>query len=254
MLKILEVVVLLCISVQIHRDVFFMDALEFKNKIQKIDQIYRSISLYSPSVTHFPTHASVFLLATSPFKDGYKIVELGSGIGHVCLALSKLVENSLIYGIEVQKELYLASLKNKQNNYSKNVEFYNLDVKDIKSFFSSEYADLVISNPPHYFDGIKSDKTDRRVARSADDLNVMEEFIYAAKYLLKNKRLGCFVIHPSILSDVFIILEKNNLEPQHMYIGYGNENKEAQLISLIFRKNGGRNFVIHPPIFFNNFK
>ncbi|MGB4458876.1 MAG: hypothetical protein WBI60_07890, partial [Defluviitoga tunisiensis] len=95
-----------------------MDALEFKNKIQKIDQIYRSISLYSPSVTHFPTHASVFLLATSPFKDGYKIVELGSGIGHVCLALSKLVENSLIYGIEVQKELYLASLKNKQNNYS----------------------------------------------------------------------------------------------------------------------------------------
>jgi len=231
-----------------------MDALEFKNKIQKIDQIYRSISLYSPSVTHFPTHASVFLLATSPFKDGYKIVELGSGIGHVCLALSKLVENSLIYGIEVQKELYLASLKNKQNNYSKNVEFYNLDVKDIKSFFSSEYADLVISNPPHYFDGIKSDKTDRRVARSADDLNVMEEFIYAAKYLLKNKRLGCFVIHPSILSDVFIILEKNNLEPQHMYIGYGNENKEAQLISLIFRKNGGRNFVIHHPIFFNNFK
>lgn len=231
-----------------------MDALEFKNMIQKIDQIYRSISLYSPSVTHLPTHASVFLLATSPFKDCYKIVELGSGIGHVCLALSKLVENSFIYGIEVQKELYLASLKNKQNNYSKNVEFYNIDVKDIKSLFSSEYADLVISNPPHYFDGIKSDKKDRRVARSADDLNVMEEFIYAAKYLLKNKRLGCFVIHPSILSDVFIILEKNNLEPQHMYIGYGNENKEAQLISLIFRKNGGRNFVIHPPIFFNNFK
>jgi tRNA1Val (adenine37-N6)-methyltransferase len=231
-----------------------MDALEFKNKIQKIDQIYRSISLYSPSVTHFPTHASVFLLATSPFKDGYKIVELGSGIGHVCLALSKLVENSLIYGIEVQKELYLASLKNKQNNYSKNVEFYNLDVKDIKSFFSSEYADLVISNPPHYFDGIKSDKTDRRVARSADDLNVMEEFIYAAKYLLKNKRLGCFVIHPSILSDVFIYLEKNNLEPQHMYIGYGNKNKDAQLISLIFRKNGGKNFVIHPPVFFDDLK
>ena len=196
----------------------------------------------------------VFFTATSPFKDGYKIVKLGSGIGHVCLALSKLVENSLIYGIEVQKDLYLASLKNIQNNCIKNVEFYNLDVKDIKSFFSSEYADLVISNPPHYFDGIKSDKTDRRVARSADDLNVMEEFIYAAKYLLKNKRLGCFVIHPSILSDVFIILEKNNLEPQHMYIGYGNENKEAQLISLIFRKNGGRNFVIHPPIFFNNFK
>jgi len=231
-----------------------MNNLKLKYKVQKIDEIYRIIDLYSPSETHLPTHASVFLLATCPIREGYKIVELGSGIGHVCLALSKLVENSLIYGIEVQKELYLASLKNKQNNYSKNVEFYNLDVKDIKSFFSSEYADLVISNPPHYFDGIKSDKTDRRVARSADDLNVMEEFIYAAKYLLKNKRLGCFVIHPSILSDVFIILEKNNLEPQHMYIGYGNENKEAQLISLIFRKNGGRNFVIHPPIFFNNFK
>ena len=231
-----------------------MNNLKLKYKVQKIDEIYRIIDLYSPSETHLPTHASVFLLATCPIREGYKIVELGSGIGHVCLALSKLVENSLIYGIEVQKELYLASLKNKQNNYSKNVEFYNLDVKDIKSFFSSEYADLVISNPPHYFDGIKSDKTDRRVARSADDLNVMEEFIYAAKYLLKNKRLGCFVIHPSILSDVFIILEKNNLEPQHMYIGYGNENKEAQLISLIFRKNGGKNFVIHPPVFFDDLK
>ncbi|HQD43479.1 MAG TPA: methyltransferase domain-containing protein [Defluviitoga tunisiensis] len=231
-----------------------MNNLKLKYKVQKIDEIYRIIDLYSPSETHLPTHASVFLLATCPIREGYKIVELGSGIGHVCLALSKLVENSLIYGIEVQKELYLASLKNKQNNYSKNVEFYNLDVKDIKSFFSSEYADLVISNPPHYFDGLKSDKKDRRVARSADNLNVMEEFIYAAKYLLKNKRLGCFVIHPSILSDVFIILEKNNLEPQHMYIGYGNENKEAQLISLIFRKNGGKNFVIHPPVFFDDLK
>jgi len=231
-----------------------MNNLKLKYKVQKIDEIYRIIDLYSPSETHLPTHASVFLLATCPIREGYKIVELGSGIGHVCLALSKLVENSLIYGIEVQKELYLASLKNKQNNYSKNVEFYNLDVKDIKSFFSSEYADLVISNPPHYFDGIKSDKTDRRVARSADNLKVMEDFIYAAKYLLKNKRLGCFVIHPSILSDVLIYLEKNNLEPQHMYIGYGNKNKDAQLISLIFRKNGGKNFVIHPPVFFDDLK
>ena len=40
----------------------------------------------------------------------------------------------------------------------------------------------------------------------------------------------------------------------NLNIGYGNKNKDAQLISLIFRKNGGRNFVIHPPIFFNNFK
>ena len=116
-----------------------MNNLKLKYKVQKIDEIYRIIDLYSPSETHLPTHASVFLLATCPIREGYKIVELGSGIGHVCLALSKLVENSLIYGIEVQKELYLASLKNKQNNYSKNVEFYNLDVKDIKSFFSSEY-------------------------------------------------------------------------------------------------------------------
>lgn len=88
-----------------------MNNLKLKYKVQKIDEIYRIIDLYSPSETHLPTHASVFLLATCPIREGYKIVELGSGIGHVCLALSKLVENSLIYGIEVQKDLYLASLK-----------------------------------------------------------------------------------------------------------------------------------------------
>lgn len=231
-----------------------MDALEFENRVKKIDEVYRSLNIYSPNESHLPTHASVFLLATCPAKNGYRIVELGSGVGHVCLALSKLTESSQIYGIEVQEELFAWSLNNKQINCNKNVEFYNLNVKDVKKFFNTEFADLVISNPPHYFDGLKSEREDRRMARSADNLALLEDFFYAAKYLLKNKSLGCFVIHPAILSDVFIILERNNLEPQQMYIGYGNRNKEAQLISLIFRKNGGRNLVIHPPIFFDTIK
>ncbi|MGY4686576.1 tRNA1(Val) (adenine(37)-N6)-methyltransferase [Petrotoga sp. DB-2] len=220
-------------------------------KIHQIDQIYRSLKLKTPNKHHLPTHASVLLLATHPAKDNSTIVELGSGIGHVSLVIGKMLPNSKIIGIEIQKELYKYSLQNKETNEINNVEFLNTEVKNVKNHFDTESIDYIISNPPHYFDGLKSQISDRKIARSAEDLKVLEDFIYASKYLLKNKGLGCFIIHPYVLSDVLIILEKNNLEPQHIYIAYGNKEKDAQLISLTFRKNGGRNLLIHPPIFFS---
>ncbi|KUK15223.1 tRNA1(Val) (adenine(37)-N6)-methyltransferase [Petrotoga olearia] len=221
------------------------------NKIHEIDKLYRSLKLTTPNKHHLPTHASVLLLATHPAKDNSTIVELGSGIGHVSLVIGKMLKNSKIIGIELQKDLCQFSLKNKEINEISNVEFVNTEVNNVKNHFETESVDYVISNPPHYFDGLKSQISDRKIARSAGDLKVLEAFIKASKYLLKNKGLGCFIIHPYVLSDVLIILDKNNLEPQHMYIAYGNKQKDAQLVSLTFRKNGGRNLLIHPPIYFS---
>ncbi|PNR95756.1 tRNA1(Val) (adenine(37)-N6)-methyltransferase [Petrotoga sp. 9PWA.NaAc.5.4] len=228
--------------------------MNFKDKIGKIDQIYRNLNLRYPNNSHLPTHASVLLIATVPVKPNCSIVELGSGIGHVSLVLAKLYEDIKITGIEIQRELYNFSIFNKESNNIENVEFINIDARDVSRHFHAESFDFLISNPPHYFEGLKSEKKDRREARSAESIEILGDFVYASKFLLKNKALGCFVIHPYVLSDFLFFLEKNNLKPQHIYIAYGNKDKQAQLVSVIFRKNGGRNFVIHAPIFFSDWK
>lgn len=225
-----------------------------EDKITQIDHIYRNLKLETPNESHLPTHASVLLLLTCFAKENFKIFELGSGIGHVSLVLGKIYPKSQIIGIEIQKKLYECSLKNKNANQSTNVEFYNLSVKNIKEKFNTEVADYLIFNPPHYFDGIKNKLEDRRTARSSENLEILDNFLYASKYLLKNKSLGSLVIHPYILSDTVVLLEKNHLKAQHIYVAYGDKKYDAQLVSIVFRKNGGRNLIIHSPIFFSDWK
>ncbi|BBE32002.1 SAM-dependent methyltransferase [Tepiditoga spiralis] len=217
-----------------------------KKKFIEIDNVYRKLKIKAPSKTHMPNHASSFLILTSTIKNNMKVIEFGSGTGHVSICLSKLY-NINITGIELQKDLFTSSIKNAAINDSK-VNFINDDVKNIKKYFLAESFDYIISNPPHYSGGIISKNVDRKTARTLEK-NTLINFLDSTKYLLKNKKICNFVIHPSIFTDFINIAKSKKLEPQEMYIGYGKKDGEAQLISIIMRKNGGTNFKIHPPIY-----
>lgn len=219
---------------------------ELKKKFMEIDTTYRRLKITAPSKTHMPNHASSFLVLTSKVKNNLKVLELGSGVGHVSICLSKLY-NLKVTGIEVQKELYNFSMQNDKLNASK-VKFINDDVKNIKKYFSAESFDYIVSNPPHYFGGLISKDADRKTARTLEE-STLTNFLDATKYLLKNKKLCNFVIHPSMFTNFITIAKSKNLEPQEMYIGYGKKSGEAQLLSIILRKNGGTNFKVHPPIY-----
>src|SRR6056297_3661739 len=97
-----------------------------------IENIFRNLSLKTSSNTHLPNSASVFLanISSEMVKNKMNVLEIGSGIGHVSLVLSKIFKNANFFAFEIQKELYDLSIENKITNNVKNIEFINDDVKN----------------------------------------------------------------------------------------------------------------------------
>lgn len=194
---------------------------------------------------HKPTHASVFLLWYSkPTSDIKNACELGSGTGFVTFGLSKYYGlNST--GVELQKELYENSLKAIKLNNLNNVKFFNLDVKNIKEYFKAESFDMVVFNPPYHLSS-NSPNIIRRVTRKGSN-ELLESFVSAAAYLLRNRGTFVSVISPYVLPLFNFLLLKYKLTPQQMCIGY---SKKAELVAIRGRKNGGLHLEIDKPIFF----
>lgn len=213
-----------------------------------VENTFKNLKLETLSKSHLPNSASVFLAnsTNNMIKPNMNVLEIGSGIGHVSLVLSKIFENSNFYGVEIQKELYEFSIKNKKINKINNVEFINDDIKNITNHFEYEFFDLIISNPPHYIAGRESKIIDRNLARNftEDHINI---FIESSKKMIKNKKNIVFLLHPNTFRSFLYMSIINKLEPFEIIPAYGKNSKEAQLVCLKLRKNGGKNLTFRTP-------
>ncbi len=193
--------------------------------------------------SHKPTHASAFLVWYSkPTSDIKKVIELGSGTGIVAFALAKLY-NLSVDGIELQKELVeLANQGLILNNLQEKIKFYNIDVREVKKHFERETYDMVVSNLPFHI-GKESPDEIRKVSRNAN-FELINRFVEATAYLLRNKGTFVFVSSPKILIYLLECLSKQKLITQKMAFFHGSYNKPAKLVAIRGKKNGGYDLVV----------
>ncbi|HOJ94964.1 MAG TPA: DUF2431 domain-containing protein [Fervidobacterium nodosum] len=196
--------------------------------------------------SHKPTHASAFLVWYSkPTSDIKNVIELGSGTGIVAFALAKLY-NLYVTGIEIQHELYELAIEGIHvNNLEDKVKFLHCDVRDVENYFKAESFDMVVSNFPFHV-GKKSPDKIRNMSRSAD-LELINDFIKSSSYLLRNKGTFVFVMSPKLLVPVINILSEQKLIVQRMCFFHGTLEKNAKLVAIRGKKNGGYEVIIDPP-------
>jgi len=219
-----------------------MDEFKFGRFSTQIINGIRTIDVNS----HKPTHASAFLVWYSkPTSDVKSIVELGSGTGIVAFSLAKLYNVNVI-GVEVQEELYKRSLDGLSlNNLDERVQFVNADVRDIRDFFKSESFDMVVCNLPFHV-GKESVDEIRRISRNSNPV-LISAFVEAAAYLLRNRGTFVFVTAPKILIPLLDALSKEKLIVQRMCFFHGTLDKNAKLVALRGKKNGGYEVTVDPP-------
>ncbi|HOK87488.1 MAG TPA: methyltransferase [Fervidobacterium sp.] len=195
---------------------------------------------------HKPTHASAFLVWYSkPTSDVRNVVELGSGTGIVAFSLAKLY-NLNVTGIELQGDLYRLSLEGiTLNDLEGKVAFVNADVQKVRELFSPESFDMTVCNLPFHI-GKESQNEIRRISRNANT-SVINAFVDAASYLLRNKGTFVFVTAPKILVPIMSKLSKENLVVQRMCFFHGTPLKSARFVAIRGKKNGGQDVVVDPP-------
>ena len=197
-----------------------------------------------------PTHATnLLILFSKPKKDQKRIVDLGCGVGISSVMISKIHDVEVL-GIDVDhRAISIADELVRKLGLSEKVQLLQLDVGKIRDREDlREKYDLVVSNPPHHFEGKRSPNPLRESVKRSS-LHLVEDFVRASSHLLKNGGELLFILTSVRLPDVMESMRRWKIEPKIMVPIYGKRGKNCELIVLRGRKNGKPGFSIETPMF-----
>lgn len=199
-------------------------------------------SIDSVLLAHFCLH----------WKDA-KILDIGCGSGILSLILmyrnSKNILN--INGLEYQEQLVqLARLNVKENNFDGKITITHGDFNRAKSLFDAEVFSHVICNPPFYPEGsgrISSNK-EAYFARHQQK-NALENLTAAIALVLKNRGVAAMIYPSDRFTEMLAQLIERRLQPKTLRFIYSYpEAREASLVLIECRKNGGRGCSVLSPL------
>lgn len=183
-----------------------------------------------------------------------KIIDLATGNAPIPMLLSYRT-NAKIYGVELQKEIFLLGKKsiieNKMNNQ---IELINYDVNDILTMFNFESFDIVTCNPPYFRESSKRIYNSNQIkAIARHEINLkLQEVINIASKLLKNKGIFALVHRPERFIEIIELMKKNNIEPKRVRFVYSKYGKESNILLIEGMKNGKSGLKVLPPLYIYN--
>lgn len=169
-----------------------------------------------------------------------KVLDLCTGNIPIPLILSKKTK-ALIYGVEIQKEIFdLAEKTLKINNLENQIILMNKDAKELVNDFETDIFDLITCNPPYFKNSntsIKNNNNIKSIARH-EILIKLEDIMNISKKLLKNNGSLSLIHRTDRLIDIIILMRQNNIEPKRIRFIYPKAGKESNLVLIDGRKNG----------------
>ena len=182
------------------------------------------------------------------------ILDLGCGCGILGLVLTYRNRQNIseLVGIEYQQSLVQLAEKNiKINKLESCFRVLHGDYKNIKRFVEAESFTHVICNPPFYQvgSGRPSKQQEAYLARhqvAAKPVDIARAIYFA----LKNKGTASLVYPAEQAAELISVLINLKIQPKVLQPVFSYpEAKEASLIMLECRKNGGTGLKIRRPLF-----
>ncbi|WP_334328511.1 tRNA1(Val) (adenine(37)-N6)-methyltransferase [Companilactobacillus sp. HBUAS59699] len=160
------------------------------------------------------------------------IVDLCAGNGAIGLSLAAKT-NSKIYLVELQKVLAdLAQKSIEENNLNDQVKVINTDIKDIQKYLKHDSIDMIVCNPPYFTSKEHTQTKENPVLAIArheikTDLN---KILYTIKVLLKENSHVYMVYRPDRLSELFVKMADNRLQPKKVRFVRSHADDNANLV------------------------
>lgn len=178
---------------------------------------------------------SMVLKSFAKLRRGDRVLDLGSGCGTLGLLLCAENQSCHVTGVELDRRAHETALENiHRNGLEGRLESICADLRCLPPEFTGRF-DCCISNPPYFSGGPAS--TRLPLARRDDFCAPAELFSAAAKAL----KFGgdFFLVHrPERLAELIACASKESLEAKRLCLIRHQENSEATLILLAFRKGG----------------
>ena len=193
---------------------------------------------------------SILLYNFLNLKSNMKVIDICSGNCPIPMLISTKV-NKKIYAVDkstVSEERFKESIE--INNLQDKIELLNMDAKDLNKKFETDTFDLITCNPPYFKVNEETKKNDNKIksiARHEIEIT-LEDIIKLSRKLLKNNGSLVLVHRPERLSEIIVLMEKNNISPKRIQFIYPKEKNESNMIIIEGTKNSNNALKVLEPL------
>ncbi|MSN24619.1 MAG: methyltransferase [Geobacter sp.] len=183
-------------------------------------------------------------------KPGGNIADLGAGCGIISLVLARINADANVVAVEKNPEMAALIERNIQHNaLAERVSVQAEDVIDLRKNCSDSIFDLVVSNPPYRTPG--SGRTSPKAGRDAarhETTAGLEDFLAAAKYLVKPSGRICIIQLPSRLTEFMALAARMKLSVLRLRMIHNNVESPATIFMAELAKGRRSAPVVEPPL------
>ena len=180
---------------------------------------------------------SILIAEYAHVKDNLKILDMCSGNAAIPLIISTKTKSSIV-AFEIQEEIAVLAKKSVELNKLENqIEVINDDVNNIIKYFSKEYFDIIVCNPPYFKNNssIHNKEEIKAIARHEIKINLEQIFKISFDYL-KNNGILYMSHRADRLDEVINIATKYNLNVKELIL-VQTKNSDISMILVKCIKN-----------------
>ena len=187
----------------------------------------------------------ILLGAWAQAEQPQRILDIGTGAGLIALMMAQRFPNAVIDAVEIEPN----AAEQAARNFAASPwpERLNLHHQSIQSFAASNEPDnaysLIVSNPPWFFDSLKSNESSRNLARHTDSLS-HDELLNSVRLLLHSSGRFAVVlpfgestsfVHSAQERNLFCrrqchVRSKPGLSPHRILLEFETEPSESPVI------------------------
>lgn len=183
-----------------------------------------------------------------------RIVDLAAGNAAISMLMTYRT-NANIWAIELQKEIYELGCKSiVANEMEEQINLINGDIRNIESYYKSEFFDVVVCNPPFFKTTSERHLNEcdiKRIARHEITLN-LDQLFCGVRYILKNKGTFAMVHRPDRLVEIVDKMREYGIEPKRIQFIYPKVGKDSNILLIEGVKNGGVGLKVMKPLIVHN--
>ena len=187
-------------------------------------------------------------------KKSDTCVEIGTGTGVISILVNHKNKPKKITAFEIQKEMADLAKRNILLNDIKNIEIINDKIQNYKNYVKKDTVDVVFANPPYLKvnkNSLINNVDEKAISRHEICLS-LDDFIKCSSELLKFGGKLFFIHRPERLSEIFIMLNKYNLQPKKMFFISPNLDKEPTAVLIMAVKGANEGVKVLPTLITND--
>lgn len=199
-------------------------------------QLWTGGPFYTDDPAFKITTDSVLLADFAGSRIFARCADLGCGGGLLSVLLHQGCHDAEFTAIDIREDAASICRQNFAANHIRG-DVLCADVRNHRTLTGAGQYDLVVCNPPYYYNGPKAADASRGIARGGQLSPA--QFSGAASFLLKKGGEFCLVHKPEFLTDIFAAMRLADIEPKRMRM-VCHTAESAPALVLISGKRGGR--------------